>query len=339
MSYNGQVRHSRIKILITTLLVVAVFGIWSLSDADNSPVLGVSSSDVTITTSPENPQPYQDVTVTLTSYSTDLNKAMIEWKNGGTTLLSGYGKTTYSFKALGPNTQVTIEADIAPSEGGSPIVKTITINPSEIDLLWEGVGAYTPPFYRGKAFVSQQGQIKVIAIPDTSIIKTGKGNITYTWKNNGQVIQDVSGYGKDSYTFTNSELNNVENIGVEAGSVDGQYDAVGTIAVPIVAPKLIFYQKSPSEGILFNQSLGSQMNVSADQATIVAAPYYLALKGNENNFTYTWQINGADIDTPSKKTELTIHPTSHGGYATIGLTLENPDTLFQKVTGALKLNL
>jgi len=73
--------------------------------------------------------------------------------------------------------------------------------------------------------------------------------------------------------------------------------------------------------------------------TIVAEPYFLSLKGHENNFIYSWQINGERIATPSKKTELTIRPTSRGGYATIDVVIENLNELFQKVSNQLKLNL
>jgi hypothetical protein len=82
-----------------------------------------------------------------------------------------------------------------------------------------------------------------------------------------------------------------------------------------------------------------EIDIPEDQATIVAAPYSLALKGSEDNFTYSWKINGDDIATPSAKTELTIHPTAHGGYATVDVVFENLKQLFQKASGELKLNL
>jgi len=79
--------------------------------------------------------------------------------------------------------------------------------------------------------------------------------------------------------------------------------------------------------------------MTEDEATVVAEPYFLAYKGNENDFTYSWQINGQDIDTPTKKTELTIRPSSRGGYATVSATFENLTLLFQKVVGNLKIDL
>jgi hypothetical protein len=65
----------------------------------------------------------------------------------------------------------------------------------------------------------------------------------------------------------------------------------------------------------------------------------LALDGNEVNFSYNWKINGETIDTPSKKTELTVRPAERGGYATIDLVMENLNFLFQKVAGKLNLTL
>jgi hypothetical protein len=316
---------------------MGIFSVPLFSFAE--PGIGIAPGDVDVDTTPDNPQPYQDVTATISSYLTDLNKALIQWKSGSSIVLSGYGKTSYTFKTSGPNTSVTLDVIIAPAEGGDTLTKHIVITPSETELLWEAVDAYTPPFYRGKAFASREGTIRVVAIPNTSTIKSGKGNVSYTWKNKNQVIQQASGYNKDSYTFQNSEFNDAENISVTAGSVDGRYNATNSLTVPIVSPKIIFYKKSLSDGILFNQALGDETPITEDEATVVAAPYNLALKGHEGDFQYQWQINNKAIDTPSKKTELTIHPTSHGGYATINLTLENLNVLFQKVTGQLKLDL
>lgn len=296
-------------------------------------------SDVTATLIPENPQPYDDVTINLTSYATDLNKAMIQWQSGSNIVLSGYGKTSYSFKASGPNTITIIDVVIGIPGSIDNIKKRIAITPSEVELMWEGVDSYTPPFYRGKSFPSAEGLIKVVAIPNTSVIKKGRGNITYTWKAGDNTVQGVSGYNKDSYVFQNSELNDTEKVSVTAESIGGEYNATNSVEIPITAPKIIFYKKSPTEGILYNEALTDGVFMKDDEFTVVAEPYFLALKGNEGSFNYIWKINRDEISTPSKKTQLTIRPASRGGYATIGVTLENLSTLYQKVVGELKINL
>ncbi len=327
----------RVKILLSVVFVFGILYVGNFSIAANE--IGIQESDITTNTIPENPQPYQDVTVNLTSYATDLNKAMIQWQSGSNIVLKGYGKTSYSFKTQGPNTITIIDIRINIPGSIDQITKRIAINPSEVELMWEGVDSYTPPFYRGKSFPSAEGLIKVVAIPNTNAVKQGKGNITYTWKAENNTVLGASGYNKDSYVFKNSELNDTENVSVTAESVDGQYRAINTIEIPITKPKILFYKKSPTEGILYNNAFVDETFIAEDEVTIAAEPHFIALKGNEANFTYNWKINGEDIATPSKKMELTIRPASRGGYATINLTLENLNTFFQKVSGQLKLNL
>jgi hypothetical protein len=317
--------------------MLGILSIKNFSLAANE--IPLQDGDITTRITPENPEPYQDVTVSLVSFAIDLNKAMIEWQNGSKTVLSGYGKTSYSFKALGPNTVNVIDVTITPPDSLEKITKRVTVAPSEVELIWEGVDSYTPPFYRGKSFPSAGGRIKVVAVPNTTSIKQGKGSVSYTWKSGDKTIEGVSGYNKDSFVFTNSEVASREKISVRAESIDGNYAATNTIEIPIINPKIVFYKKSPSEGISYSNALGNEATFIGDEMTVVAEPYFLSLRGREGNFTYAWKINGESIPTPSTKTELTVRPTERGGYATISLTLENLRTLFQKVTSELKLNL
>lgn len=325
------------KLLVTLFLFICF--ISTPRDSFALGEIGVQDTDISIETIPENPEPYKEVSINLTSYSTDLNKAFIEWKNGSKVVLSGIGRTSYSFTALGPNTNTLFTVGITPSETGTQILKQVSIAPSDIEVFWEGVDSYTPPFYKGKSFVSQEGLIRVVAIPNTNRAQSTKTNMVYTWKNNGKTVQSASGYGKDSYIFANSELNNTEKVTVTASSVDGSYNATKTIRIPIVSPKIIFYKKSPTEGTLYNHALSNGEFVSEEEVTLVAVPYFIGLVGNESKFTYNWKINNKDIDTPSKKTELTIRPSTRGGYADINLTMENLSTFFQKVSGNLKITL
>lgn len=339
MPYNIRVNINKLKVLFSVLFIVANLFLARTSIALDEIMTG--EGDVSVDVIPENPEPYDDVTITLNSYATDLNKAMIQWQSGTNVVLSGYGKTTYSFKASGPNTITVINVVIGIPGTLEKITKRITINPSEVELIWEGVDSYTPPFYRGKSFPTKEGIIKVVAIPNTNAVKQGKGNVTYTWKSGDNTVESASGYNKDSYIFKNSELNDIEKVTVTAESIDNKYRAVNSIEVPISDPEIVFYRKSPTEGVLYNQALGDEAYVAEneEEVTIVAVPYFMAIKGNEDSFSYNWKINGEDIATPSRKTELTVRPAERGGYATIGITFENLNTLYQKAVKEIKLNL
>ena len=327
LSYNIKVKYSLAKILNTAIFVllsILFIPIHSSFAID----IPIQASDISAETIPENPEPYQNVTIKISSYATDLNKAKVEWTNNGKVILSGVGETSYSFKALGPNSALIFNIAITPENSINKINKQIVVKPSEIDLLWESVDGYTPLFYKGKSFVSPEGMIKVVGIPNTNTIKSGKGSMAYSWKSKDSNVVSASGYNKDSYVFKNSELNSTEDITVIASSVDGQYDATKQINIPIVSPKIIFYKKSPTDGILYNQALVDDTLMSENEFTIVVEPFFLAYKNKESAFTYDWKINGESIATPSRKTELTIRPTSRGGYANISITMEDLKSFF-----------
>ncbi len=327
----------RIKFLIIVFFVVSIISTPFFVFAEMQ--IDVQEEEIIVSTSPKNPEPYDDVSISLSSFATDLNKAIITWQGSGGILQSGIGKTDYSFKATGPNTTMTITVTIKPVGSVGIITKKIYLSPSEIELLWESVDGYVPPFYKGKTLFSRGGKIKAVAIPNTNTIKSGNGNISYSWKNNGTIIQDASGYNKNSYVFKNDLFDTTNNITVIASSVAENYNAEKTISIPAYSPKVLFYKKSPTEGVVYNSALSDGTFLDEDEMTLVAEPYYLSLKGGEDSFSYTWTINGDPIKTPSKKTELTIRPTSRGGYAQINLVVESLKQLFQKVTGQLKLTL
>ena len=299
----------------------------------------IDENNIEVQMWPENPEPYKDVTITLTSYSTDLNKAIIEWSIGSKIVLSGYGKVNYSTTALGPDSNTDITVKITPEGSINSVTKKLSLRPSDIDVLWESVDGYTPLFYKGKSLISKEGTIKLVAIPNSSSIKKDKGSIAYKWRRDDETVEAASGYNKNTYIFENNVLRPSENITLTASSIDGVYNATKNLEIPTYSPKLLFYKKSPTEGTQYNKALSDNTVFEGDEMTIVAAPYFLAIKGNEYSFDYKWSINGDPIKTPSKKTELTIRPTSRGGYADIDVVLENIDKLFQKVSGSLKLTL
>jgi hypothetical protein len=330
------VRKLKLKVLLNIVLTLCILYIPTVSFAlSGAPV---TEADITVTTIPRNPEPYQDVTIKLNSYAMDLNKAEIEWKDKTGVLLSGYGEISYSFTTGGPNTQSVFSITIYSQEDGIAITKNIVITSSELDIFWESIDGYTPPFYKGKSFIAPEGVMRVVAIPNTT--KGDKGDITYTWKRDGSTIQNVSGYNKNSYTFKNSQFNKTEKIEISASSVNSRYNATKNIEISTIDPKIIFYKKSPTEGVLYNQALLNESFMKEDEMTIVAVPYFFSLNGyNPSELSYSWKINGEKIKTPSKNSEITIRPSSRGGSATISLVLENLSLLFQKINNTLKLTL
>ncbi len=326
---------TKIKFFLIGFFVLGIINIPCISYADQQ--IEVQGGEISVETVPGNPQPYQDVTINLSSYATDLSKAIITWQSGINTLLYGIGKTSYSFKTDGVGSYSVFNITITPAGSMNTITKKVAIYPSEVEIMWESEDGYTPPFYKGKSLPINGGLIKAVAIPNTQTIQSGNGSISYTWSNLDSVVEAASGYNKNSYIFKNSMFDDINKISVQASSVAGNYSAKNEVDIPIYKPKIVFYKKSPTDGILYNKALNKETLMTEDEMTLVAEPYFMALKNNDNNITYSWKINGNSTTTPSKKTELTIRPTSRGGYATINIAIENISEMFQKVSNQLKL--
>ena len=92
------------KILLGVIFMMSLFFVSSFSFADMQ--IQTQEDEIIVDMSPKNPQPYEDVTINLTSYSTDLNKSIITWQMDSKIVLTGIGKTEYSFKAQGPKYQI-----------------------------------------------------------------------------------------------------------------------------------------------------------------------------------------------------------------------------------------
>jgi hypothetical protein len=263
---------------------------------------------------------------------------MIVWQGGSKILLSGYGKTSYSFRTGDINTASIFNIKITPAGSIDSILKKVAIVPSEVDLLWEAEDGYTPPFYKGKAFLTKGGSVKIVAIPNSTSIKSGKGDIVYNWKLNDNSMTNASGYNKDSFNFTNDTLSNKEIVEVSISDIKNQYNAKNEITIFPTLPKIVFYEKSPTKGILYNKGYSSSIDAKGE-TTIIAEPYFLSFENMEGDFNYLWELNGDKIKTPSKKTELTFRPTSEGGYAELSIKIESLSRLFQTINSKLKINL
>lgn len=298
---------------------------------------GISESDINIEINPQIPVPGKTITATVSTYSTDLNKAFIEWRNESNTILSsGTGNTSYTMTA--ENVGINILVYITPIGESAPIIKQISIEPSNIDILWEATDSYTPPFYKGKALPTSESIIKAVAMPNSKGVSQNKNENVYLWKLEHNSIQKASGYGKDTFIFKNSYLRDVENIEVEASSVTSNYLSANKISVPINDSKILFYLKGENGVVNYNKAMTESAQISTNESTIVAEPYFFLIDDNGGT-NYDWRINGKNISTPRNPRILTIRPESSGGYATITFTMESVSRLFQNVSNTLRLNL
>lgn len=301
-----------------------------------------TSSDVSISMNPLNPGSNEDVSVSLVSYSSDLNKADITWILDGKRSLSGPGEKQFSFKTLSTGTLSKLTVIIKTSEGEN-ITKSIEIRPSEIDLIWEATDSYVPHFYKGKALPGRESGVKIVAIPNGKIAgkNISASDLIYTWKRNFSIEGKMSGYGKKTFSFSNGILKKDEAIGIEARSKNGEFSAKKDISINFIIPNIVFYEKNPLSGIFYGRSIPGSISIpTLSEKTIVAEPYFFSVgSGGKNKLSYEWKLNNEKISSPRTPSEITLKSDAEPGVARASLRVENTKTMYQETNATLLINL
>ena len=321
-------------ILATLAVILLFFSCGNFARAE------IKASDVDIAVAPENPSPFQEITVDLSSFNVDLDNAQISWSVNGKSVLSGLGKKKLSATLGDIGSAFSVSAKI--TGGGSTIIKNMSITPAAIDILWEAPDTYVPPFYKGKALPGSEALIRVFALPSAKLGNQSlrPSDFTYSWSRNYNAVPEASGYAKNVYVFSVKYVNPTELIKVSAGGVGVPLSGEGSIELKAVQPAIHFYRSDPAFGVLYNRAIDGTATFEGDEETISAEPYFISpanlLSGD---LSYSWTINGKSVIAPKEKHLFTLRKEgAQSGTAKIGLTIENLKTLFQKVSANLSLN-
>ena len=315
-----------------------VFGGYTYTSAQT-----IEADDVVFEVTPEIPSPGELVRIQLTSYSFDINTYFIEWVEGTEIKLSGYGKRDYEFLAGKVGETKTVTLVIRAQEGSTPLYKKQFVSkPSGLDILWQAVDTYTPPFYKGKALPSTESIVKIIALPtfQTSKKTVLAKDATYSWQRNFKNIGNASGYGKNIKSIKKSYLDDQETIQVTATEPTEGSVAKGSVLIKTYPSKIIFYKKDPLFGVDFSKGINTETTISKNDTTLLAIPYFLSPKNIlDNDLVYTWSLNGSEISTPTIKNQIVLRGTDTIGTAKLDLSIESIDKLFLSVKKTLNLNL
>jgi hypothetical protein len=327
----SQIRSIPIALIIITFLCVGFISGGKKTHAQVVPTAGPNNINIALT--PEHPSPYTDITIKLESFFFRMDLANIIWMENGSRKSGGPGVTTYKTRTGGVGERTEIEAIITIA-GYDIMRKSISISPSDIDILWESPDAYVPPFYRGKALPTRESQIRASAIP---VIKNRAGetlrhnNLSYKWKRDRKVAQNDSGFGKTGYTFRNLMLNRDEEIIVDITSQDG-YTGSGSITIPIFEPKILLYPEN--EGVTnYLQSLNTGHQTQKLNLGIKAVPYFFAIDptGRLGSMSYEWKVGKEIIPALNKETADTMLLTAYkSGNTPISVSAQNDKWLFQE---------
>jgi len=321
-------------IFITIAALVVVF----------SPILtlAVSPSAINVGLFPQTPAPYENVTITLSSYAANLDTVNIEWLVGGRTTSSGVGQKTFQVTTGAAGVETRVVAQIYLPDG--QIDKNIILRPANMVMLWQANDAYVPPFYQGKAFPTEGSEIKVVALPE---IRVGTGyanpkNLAYEWQKDYSNSPNDSGYGRNFLTYISDYLEPESNFSVVARTLDGAYTSGGSITVGAYEPEILFYRQDPEQGVVWERALPNPYRMSATEEVLFAAPYNISPADiRRPELIFRWLINNAAL--PTRIIDKNILPVraeaGASGRSSVRVEIENSDQIYSSASGEINVEI
>ncbi len=330
--------------LSKSIFSAALFSILALSFAHipayAQTIPGIAEP-VTFDITPEYPKPNETVTVSTQSFSTDLDKAVYKWSLNGKLYAQGTGMKSISIKTGKAGSLTVVSVEVSTADFGV-IKNDIAFRPADVTLLWQS-DTYVPPFYEGKALHSYNGQFKVTAIPeffDSTGKRINPKNLVYTWKKNGNVQGDMSGFGKDSFvTSQTSYLREGEDISVDVSSPKENLAGSASMTVTPTLPQIVFYEDSPLYGILYEHSLRNSLNLYSEEITLRAEPFYMSIANPlDGSLALDWKLNGASVASFANRTDVTLRKQGNsGGQSDVGLVIQNQRKLLQGASANISI--
>lgn len=321
------------KDVLKILITIAISAFLAGSNA----VYAVGE-DFTVEIFPENPGPNEKVSAEIVSYSFDVNRSSISWILDGTAKLSGRGEKKFSFSTGNSGSKTTLKVSIM-TEKGVPLEKTLIFRPVGLDILWEA-DTYAPPFYKGKALLSQESAIKITAFPEFIYNgeKISPASLIYDWEINSKKKTDMSGYGKRTISYKLSSFSREENIKVVVSSYNKTLIAEKRIKIETTPPKIIFYRENPLEGAQYNKALEKETDLYGGEISVRAEPYFFS-NSNLSRLSYQWKMNGDSMGTGERKNVVDFR-AGEGitGSALVDLVIQNPISILQSASNNFKIN-
>jgi hypothetical protein len=302
-------------------------------------IYAISPNSIAVDVTPENYLPNENVDITLSSFSANLDTVLITWFVNGRNTFSGVGKKSFSINSgtSGSNTNVLVKMSFPDGE----IQKTISIRPNVMAVLWQANDSYVPPFYKGKAMPTIESEIKVVAMPEIKV--AGKivdsKNLNYSWRKDYGNEQEASGYGKNSFNYTGDYLDPSNYIEVNASTADGQYLSSANINITAGSPELSFYKIDSTMGTIWEKTVEDGYIIKNGEI-IIAIPYFISPKQIETPIlTWNWFINDTLVNIEETAKNMIPLKVEEGSYGTskLRLRIDSSSKIFQTVDKEVEL--
>lgn len=319
---------------IIMLLIVGVFCVFTtpLTHAQFSNTSSVG--EVTLTLSPQYPEPGEQVHITLNDYTLNTNGATTAWFINGTELTSAANERSIVITAgkLGSATEIR---EITTLAGGVSIATIATIKPIRVDMLIEA-DTIAPLFYKGRTVPAVGSTVRITALPFEEVTKN-PDTYAYTWKVHNKVISGGSRFGKNSISFTSDFGKNIP-VSVDIYDHRGTIVASESIVVPLADPELHFYEVNPLRGIS-ERALDNNFTFIGDEINVRAEPYFIDRTLLAQNPYIEWKLNNRTIQNPSADPqEITLQKQGDRGSFNLEFHIRNLQQLLQGVQDSVTIS-
>lgn len=306
----------------------------------DNPFPDVIQDQLKFDVAPRVPAPYDNVIVTISDYSIDLDRSQINWTLNGKAQSAGIGNKSFVFQMGGKGEVFKVAVKIQPSKG--PIIqKSITLIAQDVDIAWEA-NSYTAPFYKGKALHTTEGEVLFVAMPNF-ITSTGAQinptTLIYKWSQDGTILADRSGYGKNTFSYTGTILSKPVTISVEVSTLKGDASARKSVTVTPENTKAVFYENNPLYGILFNQAVGDTFTLTAKEGKFEAFPYFFTGKNRSApEMQYTWKLNDSPLLVAKSQHSMVFrNEEGKSGKSEVRVSVSNLSKILQNASAQLSI--
>lgn len=302
------------------------------------PQLAFAALDyITISTNPQTPGPNQPVTVSIQSYTMNLNSSKITWYENKEAMKEGIGETKFDTQTKGAGEPVTVDVVIV-TQDGARYTRQIILTPVEVDILWEA-NTYVPPFYKGKALPTYKSIVKVSAIPRFNSLTSDPKDYYYKWTiNRSQGAGE--GLGRSSIPVGMGWPNSNVPITVQVSAPNKSEKGQATQYIQTTDGKILFYEQAPLLGVLFDHALQGPINADGNEFRVRAVPYFFSIDNYFNgDLVYSWMKNSSQAIPEHNPNILVIEKDGKQAQsASVNLTVQNAKRVLQQSNNALFVN-
>lgn len=324
----------RTLLLMIMILGFSFAGLPVVSHAQNIQI--VNAGDVFLTTNPDLPGPFEQVTISLESYVVNLDTSGITWIVDGEQIASGVGQKSITVTTRDIGDPLLVEVRIRWNQIDT-LVKRVRIEPAYVDLLWEAVNSYVPPFYRGKALPTSESFLRVVALPSGLITND---QYVYTWEHNGDVKPDRSGFRKHSFLIRNNFFDKRFQVDVTVTGRLRPFRAQASLFLPRYEPEIHFAVETIDQTPVIKENGGFTINGQLNR--LIAHPYYFSAADGFDTLDFEWSIDGEryfpSVSLSGLDNEIPLVPSTEGsGFSNVTVQVVNNNEILQQAAAETQI--